>query len=155
MKTTTALQNRSQADQSGASRAATYWVITVVAALAFAVPGILNLVGAPHVVRDMAHLGYPRYFLAILGAWKLLGAVTILVPHIPRLKEWAYAGMLFDLTGAAASRLVSGDGIATVAVPLAIGGIVFVSWALRPAGRRLESPSTWTAQSHGRNIGDQ
>jgi len=142
MQTSTALQNRSPVDRSGSSRAATYWVITVVAALAFAVPGILNLEGAPHVVRDMAHLGYPRYFLAILGAWKLLGAVAILAPRLPRLKEWAYAGMLFDLTGAAASRAVSGDGVATVAIPLAISGIVFGSWALRPAGRRLESTST-------------
>ena len=124
------------------SRPAVYWVVTVLAAMAFAIPGILNLVGAPHVVRDMAHLGYPRYFLAILGAWKVLGAVTILVPRFPRLKEWAYAGMVFDLTGAAASRALSGDGIGTVAVPLAIGGMVFVSWVLRPAGRRLGSPST-------------
>ncbi|HEY2201110.1 MAG TPA: DoxX family protein [Solirubrobacteraceae bacterium] len=129
----------------GSSHPALYWVVTVLAAIAFAVPGILNLVGAPHVVRDMAHLGYPRYFLAILGGWKLLGAVTILLPRLARLKEWAYAGMLFDLTGAAASRALSGDGIGTVAVPLAIGGIVFVSWGLRPAGRRLGSPSTQTA----------
>jgi uncharacterized membrane protein YphA (DoxX/SURF4 family) len=129
----------------GSSHPSVYWVVTVVAAMVFAIPGILNLVGAPHVVHDMAHLGYPRYFLAILGAWKVLGAVTILLPRLPRLKEWAYAGMLFDLTGAAASRALSGDGIGTVAVPLAIAGIVLVSWVLRPAGRRLGSPSTQTA----------
>ena len=141
MRDATLTDRASNADQARSIRVAVYWVITVIAALAFAVPGILNLAGAPHVVRDMAHLGYPRYFLSILGAWKLLGAVTILVPRFPRLKEWAYAGMLFDLTGAAASRMVSGDGAATVAVPLAIAGIVFVSWALRPAGRKLESIS--------------
>jgi uncharacterized membrane protein YphA (DoxX/SURF4 family) len=117
-----------------------YWVTTAVAALAFNVPGVLNLIHAPHVAQDMAHLGYPPYFLTILGAWKVLGAIVVAAPRLPRLKEWAYAGMIFDLTGAAASRALMGDGAPMVIVPLAIACVVLTSWSLRPESRRLESP---------------
>lgn len=116
-----------------------YWIATLLAAVAFVVPGVLNLVHAPHIVQDMAHLGYPSYFPTILGAWKVLGALAILLPGRPRLKEWAYAGMVFDLTGAAVSRAVIGDGTLMIVVPLAIAVVVGMSWALRPPARRLGS----------------
>jgi hypothetical protein len=119
------------------SRDVIYWIATLLAALAFVVPGVLNLVRAPHMVQDMAHLGYPPYFPTILGAWKVLGALAIVLPGRPRLKEWAYAGMVFDLTGAAISRAVIGDGALMILVPLVIAAIVGTSWALRPAPRRL------------------
>ena len=119
------------------SRAAIYWIATLVSAAAFVVPGVLNLVRAPHIVRDMAHLGYPPYFPTILGTWKVLGALAIVLPGRPRLKEWAYAGMVFDLTGAAISRTVMGDDALMVVVPLVIAVAVGLSWALRPPGRRL------------------
>jgi uncharacterized membrane protein YphA (DoxX/SURF4 family) len=118
-------------------RRAAYWVATALAAVAFAVPGALNLARAPHIAHDMAQLGYPPYFMTILGTWKVLGAAAILLPRSPRLKEWAYAGMLFDLTGAAASRAAVGDPVSLVLVPLAIAGVVALSWALRPEDRRL------------------
>ena len=54
-------------------------------------------------VEGIVHLGYPLYFITIIGFWKVLGAITLLAPGFPRLKEWAYAGIFFDLTGAAAS----------------------------------------------------
>jgi hypothetical protein len=116
-----------------------YWAATIVAAFAFLLPGVGNLVRAPSIARDMAHLGYPPYFLAVLGTWKVLGAVVIGAPGLPRLKEWAYAGMIFDLTGAAVSRAVMGDGAAMVIVPLAIASVVLLSSALRPEDRRLDS----------------
>lgn len=116
-----------------------YWVATALAAMAFAVPAVLNLVRAPHIVRDMAHLGYPPYFPVILGTWKLLGAMAIVLPRGARLKEWAYAGMVFDLTGAAISRAVVGDGAVMIIVPMAIAGVVVTSWALRPDERRLDT----------------
>jgi hypothetical protein len=112
-----------------------YWISTVLAAIAFVAPGVGNLVRAQHIAHDMAHLGYPPYLMTILGAWKILGAGVVLAPRLPRLKEWAYAGMIFDLTGAAMSRAVMGDGAPTVMVPLAIAGLVLASWALRPGGR--------------------
>ena len=114
-----------------------YWVTTLVAAVAFSIPGIANLAQVPHIEHDMTHLGYPRYFMTILGVWKLLGAIVILAPRLPRLKEWAYAGMIFDLTGAAASRAAMLDSAATIAIPLLIGFVVVASWALRPGDRTL------------------
>ena len=78
----------------------------------------------------------------VLGAWKLLGALAVAVPAFPRLKEWAYAGMMFDLTGAAISRAVAGDGAAGVAPPLIIASLVVASWALRPHGRVLQTLPT-------------
>jgi hypothetical protein len=116
-----------------------YWAATLLTALAFSVPGLGNLIRAPHIAQDMAHLGYPAYFPAILGTWKVLGAIAVVAPRLPRLKEWAYAGMIFDLTGAAASRAAAGDGAAMVVVPLMIAGVVLASWSLRPPARRLES----------------
>jgi hypothetical protein len=85
-------------------------------------------------------LGYPDYVLPLLGAWKIFGALAILAPRLARLKEWAYAGMVFDATGAAVSRAVLGDGPFAVALPLLISGVVLASWALRPAGRTLNAP---------------
>ena len=115
-----------------------YWVTTTFLAIAFLVPGLGNIIHASHIASDMAHLGYPSYFLSILGCWKVLGAIAILVPGLPRLKEWAYAGMIFDLTGAAASRAAVGDGALMVLIPLLIGSVAFMSWSLRPSGRKLQ-----------------
>jgi uncharacterized membrane protein YhaH (DUF805 family) len=128
-------------ERGSRTRQLMYWCATLIVAVAFAVPGVLNLIHAPHVAGDMAHLGYPRYFSTILGTWKLLAAVAVLAPGTPRIKEWAYAGMVFDLTGAAASRLIVGDSPVTIAIPLMITCVVAVSWRLRPASRRLAAVS--------------
>ena len=97
----------------------------------------MDLLRAPAVIQPITALGYPLYLASILGVWKLLGAAAITAPGLPRLKEWAYAGVLFDLSGAALSHGLSGDPAAKVAVPLVLLGIAAVSWALRPAIRRL------------------
>jgi hypothetical protein len=128
---------------SSRDRVVFYCISNILAAFAFLGPGVGNLVRVPHIAQDMAHLGYPSYFMTILGIWKVLGAGVILAPRMPRLKEWAYAGMIFDLTGAAASRAVMRDGPPTVIVPLAIAGLVVASWALRPSGRVVgHAPTT-------------
>jgi len=116
-----------------------YWVTTMLVATAFFVTGVGNLLPVAHIARDMSHLGYPPYFLHILGTWKILGAIVIALPKVPRLKEWAYAGMIFDLTGAAFSRSASGDGVMMVIVPVAITSVVVISWALRPEKRIMQS----------------
>lgn len=85
----------------------------------------------------MAALGYPTYFVALLGAWKVLGGLAILAPRRPLLKEWAYAGIAFDLTGAAFSHAAMGHPAAKVIAPLVILGIAAASWALRPEARML------------------
>ena len=121
-----------------------FWIATVLVCITFVGSGIANLVHASHVAADMARLGYPTYFSTILGAWKVLGAVAIAAPRLPRLKEWAYAGMIFDVSGAAVSRGVSGDGAAGVLPPLIVGVLVIVSWALRRGNRILA-----TTVAHG------
>ena len=78
-----------------------------------------------------------KYFASILGFWKLAGAIAIVAPGVPRVKEWAYAGFFFNLTAAAASRAAVGDSAADVIAPLVYLALVMGSWALRPASRTL------------------
>ena len=110
-----------------------YWISTGFAALALTAAGATNLLHAPQVVATISHLGYPSYVATILGTWKLLGVLAILAPGFPRLKEWAYAGFFFDLTGAAMSHAATGDPAGIVVVPLVLLVAVMGSWALQPA----------------------
>ena len=118
-----------------------YWTMTGLVAFFLGGGGCAQLwqyAANPHGV--VPELGYPMYFFAILGFWKVLGAITILVPRFPLLKEWAYAGIFFDLTGAAAScAAVGGYGAYGfhVIAPLIITGFPVASWALRPDSRKL------------------
>jgi len=123
-----------------------YWATTGLVAAAFAFGGIVDVGRGPQVVEGMKHLGYPLYVALILGIWKVLGAVAIVAPGLPRLKEWAYAGMFFDLTGAAASHAFSGDGAANISTPLAMLAFVVASCALRPPGRRLTASQAAPAE---------
>jgi len=125
------------AADSAKLRQIAYVLSTALVVIAFIGSGAANLTHFNHVASDMHRLGYPDYFMTILGAWKLLGAITVALPRFPRLKEWAYAGMIFDLTGGAASRAATGDPLPTVVVPLIIACVVLASWALRPARYRL------------------
>jgi hypothetical protein len=118
-----------------------YWTTTILVALPIGSGGVGQMAqfrASPHGVVPV--LGYPMYFFAILGFWKVLGAIAILVPRFPRLKEWAYAGIFFDLTGAAAScAAVGGYGAYGfhVIAPLIIAVITVASWALRPPSRTI------------------
>jgi hypothetical protein len=121
------------------SRNIAYWITTILVAFFIGGGGLSQMWqyhANPHGV--VAVLGYPLYFFAILGFWKVLGAIAILVPRFPRLKEWAYAGIFFDLTGAAASCAAVGVYGAFgfhILAPLIIAGLTVASWALRPASR--------------------
>jgi DoxX-like family len=121
------------------TRSVVYWMTTILVALPIGSGGFAQMAqfrANPHGVVPV--LGYPTYFFAILGFWKVLGAIAILVPRYPRLKEWAYAGIFFDLTGAAAScAAVGGYGAYGfhVIAPLIIAGFTVASWALRPQSR--------------------
>lgn len=118
-----------------------YWITTGLIAFFIGGGGAAQLAqywAHPHSVVPV--LGYPMYFFAILGFWKVLGAIAILAPRYPRLKEWAYAGIFFDLTGAAASCAASGGYGAYafhVLAPLILTVILVISWALRPEGRYI------------------
>ena len=87
----------------------------------------------------MKQLGYPVYFVMILGFWKLLGSLALLIPGVPRVKEWAYAGIFFNMTGAAVSHLVCQDAAWHVVVTIGLAALSVASWALRPASRTLGS----------------
>jgi uncharacterized membrane protein YphA (DoxX/SURF4 family) len=84
-----------------------YWVTTGMVASAMLSGGIAELTHRPETINGMKQLGYPVYFAMILGVWKLLGSVAFVIPGFPRLKEWAYAGIFFNMTGAAVSHLVN------------------------------------------------
>jgi len=123
------------------SKQIVYWITTILVAFFIGGGGATQVWGfykSPHSV--VPTLGYPMYFFAILGTWKVLGAVAILVPRYPLLKEWAYADIFFDLTGAAASCIAVGGYGAYgfhVLAPLAICALTSASWALRPPSRKL------------------
>jgi uncharacterized membrane protein YphA (DoxX/SURF4 family) len=118
-------------------QAIAYWVTTVLGPASFVIGGVLFLSHGEHQVAVFTQLGYPTYVLNILGLWKVLGAIAVLVPGFPRLKEWAYAGFFFDLTGAAASQAFAGHDLGQILAPLGFLALVIASWALRPASRRL------------------
>jgi uncharacterized membrane protein YphA (DoxX/SURF4 family) len=114
----------------------TYWVTTVIIAAEFAIGGVMDILRLPPFFEILRHLGYPGYFSVILGVWKVLGAAAVLAPRFPRLKEWAYAGMFFNMTGAAASHLAAGDPALMLVAPIIFTGLVVASWILRPSDRR-------------------
>ena len=118
-----------------------YWTTTALVASFIGSGGVAQLaLLRGNVQGTVPVLGYPLYFMTILGFWKVLGAIAILVPRFPRLKEWAYAGIFFDLTGAAAScAAVGGYGVYAfhIIAPLFLAGLTVASWALRPQSRTI------------------
>jgi uncharacterized membrane protein YphA (DoxX/SURF4 family) len=120
------------------AKSITYWTMTILVAFFIGSGGVAQLMRLQSTVDGFVHiLGYPLYFVTILGFWKVAGAIAILVPRFPRLKEWAYAGIFFDLTGAAASSAAVGghDEAFHIIAPLIIAGFTVASWALRPPTR--------------------
>jgi hypothetical protein len=104
-----------------------------------------KVVSGKPVADIVTQLGYPLYVLAILGVLKLAGAVVLFAPRLPRLKEWAYAGVLFELTGAAASHALRRNSRGDVLAPLALAAFALASWALRPPSRTLGTIAPATA----------
>jgi DoxX-like family len=123
-------------------RAAGYWAATACVAAELGVGGVWDIARLPFVADVVAHLGYPSYFLVLLGTWKVLGAAALLVPRQPLLKEWAYAGAFFTYTGAMISHLTTGYYLSEVAVLGVMMALTITSWALRPASRRGWTPVT-------------
>jgi DoxX-like family len=117
-------------------RSMAYWLFTVLVAFELAAGALWDLLRIEYVRAVLTHLGYPLYLLVILGVWRVPGALALLAPRFPRLKEWAYAGAFFNYTGAAASHLLVGDHGQWLG-PLIFSVLTLASWALRPASRRL------------------
>ena len=133
-----------------------YWVATTIIALETLAGGVVDLthgreaiVAGRPVVDVVTSLGYPVYVLMILGVWKIPGAIILIVPGFLRLKEWAYAGIVFELSGAVASHAVRRQGSDLVG-PLVLLGVALASWALRPPGRIL---GTFPLDLNGRKPG--
>jgi uncharacterized membrane protein YphA (DoxX/SURF4 family) len=130
-----------------------YWSTTALVVFVFGSGAVMDLTADPHVLESLSQLGYPAYLALLLGAWKLLGAIAISAPGLARVKEWAYAGMAFDLTGAAFSHVSVGDSAGKVATPLVLLGLVIASWALRPASRTLSPGSLSLSRPDVRTVG--
>lgn len=115
-----------------------YWVATCWLALGMASTGVVQFIQLKEEKEMMAHLGYPIYFLTILGIWKLLGVVALLVPKFPLVKEWAYAGFFFAMSGAIFSHLASGDkDVLSYFGPTLLLVLTVTSWYFRPADRKI------------------
>lgn len=120
-----------------------YWTSTIWLALGMLATGTLQLLKAeaegavaPPGVDGIIKLGYPVYLLTILGIWKILGVVALLVPRFPLLKEWAYAGFFFLMSGAAFSHIASGHSVNELVPSLLLLTLTVVSWYFRPAARK-------------------
>jgi hypothetical protein len=116
-----------------------YWIATVWLALAMIASGVQQLFNIGGFVDIMAHLGYPLYFSPILGVWKVSGIVALLIPKFPLLKEWAYAGFFFAMSGAIISHIALGDQINEIFPALFLLILTVVSWYFRPSDRKILS----------------
>jgi hypothetical protein len=116
-----------------------YWVTTGVIVLLMLSGGVMQVMRRPDAVEGIVRLGYPAYFVVVLGAWKILGSVALALPKMPLVKEWAYAGFFFDLTSAAISHAAMSSSIGNVIGPLVFVGFLIASWALRPDARRTRA----------------
>ncbi|WP_281233530.1 DoxX family protein [Flavobacterium gelatinilyticum] len=113
-----------------------YWIATLWLALGMTSTGIVQLLKMKEEAAMMAHLGYPLYFLTILGVWKLLGVIAILIPKFPLLKEWTYAGFFFAMSGAVFSHFAVGDSGFEYFGPVLLLVLTIISWYFRPADRK-------------------
>jgi hypothetical protein len=122
-----------------------YWLFTGIVALETAVGAQWDLSRNDFVKQVFTHLGYPLYLLTIIGIWKIPAFIVLLIPKYPIVKEWAYAGLFFVYTGAAASHLAAGDKFGAWFGPIMFTTFIIASWALRPQSRKpVNLSSTFT-----------
>jgi len=114
-----------------------YWIATIWLSLGMVSTGIVQIIRMEEEVQKMNELGYPTYFLTIIGVWKLLGVVAVLVPKLPLVKEWAYAGFFFLMTGAIFTHLAVGDKAVEYFGPTLLLVLTIISWYFRPIERKL------------------
>jgi uncharacterized membrane protein YphA (DoxX/SURF4 family) len=117
-----------------------YWVSTLWLALGMLSVGagqVFKMQSGQGGVEMITHLGYPVYFLVIIGVWKVLGVIAVLIPKFPLLKEWAYAGFFFVMSGAAFSHIAVGDPLTSILPSLSLVILTAISWYFRPADRRV------------------
>jgi uncharacterized membrane protein YphA (DoxX/SURF4 family) len=116
-----------------------YWISTILIVLATLPGGVGQIYHAKWSLDLIRPLGYPDYILTIIGTWKVLGGIVLLIPKFPLIKEWAYAGFFFAMSGAVFSHLASGESMIKIVSPLVILILIVVSWYFRPADRKIAS----------------
>jgi uncharacterized membrane protein YphA (DoxX/SURF4 family) len=121
-----------------------YWVATLWLSLGMVSTGIVQIIHMKEEVEMMKFLGYPLYFLTIVGIWKLLGVIAVLSPKLPLIKEWAYAGFFFVMSGAIISHLATNDSPKELFGPALLLMLTILSWYFRPADRRFSSTKSET-----------
>ena len=115
-----------------------YWIATALLSFGMLGSGLAQIAHARQMIGLVVPLGYPVYFLSIIGVWKVLGVIAILVPRFKLLKEWAYAGFFFVMTGALVSHLASGDyDLKAILGPVMQTIFIVLSWYFRPADRKI------------------
>lgn len=115
-----------------------YWIITIMLCFCM-LGGVGQLFQVKEVVDGFVKLGYPTYFISVIGFWKVMAIIAILIPRFPLLKEWAYAGIFFAMTGASISHIAVNDSAFHIIVPLIIAGLAVCSWYLRPMTRKIRT----------------
>jgi hypothetical protein len=116
-----------------------YWIATLWLALGMVATGFVQIIQMKEETENFASLGYPLYLMPIIGIWKLLGVIAVLVPGFPVVKEWAYAGFFFAMSGAVISHLAVAHDAGKLFGPLLLIVLTVVSWYFRPAERKLTS----------------
>jgi hypothetical protein len=139
--TTTSNTADAQSTQPSKGKTIVYWATTGLLSVGLLGSGFAKLSAQAPLVENMNHLGFPPYLLSILGFWMVAGAIVLLVPGAARVKEWAYAGVVFQMTGAAASHMFAGDALSQSAPTLFFVGLAIASYMLRPASRRMTAPA--------------
>jgi uncharacterized membrane protein YphA (DoxX/SURF4 family) len=114
-----------------------YWVATIWLSLGMLSTGIVQFIKLPEEVERFSALGYPTYLLTLLAVWKVLGVICILIPRYPLLKEWAYAGFFFAMSGAIVSHLAMNDPATDLFGPGLLLVLTVVSWYFRPSDRKV------------------
>jgi len=114
-----------------------YWIITALLSFCIFLGGLAQALELKEVLQGFKPLGYPVYFISLIGIWKVLGVIAILVPKFPLLKEWAYAGIFFTMTGAVISHIASNDISVQIISPIVLAIFTVLSWYLRPADRKI------------------
>lgn len=118
-----------------------YWISTTLVCAGMSGSGIAQLLHVKEMDDLITHVGYPLYFMYIIGVWKILGVIALLIPGFKLLKEWAYAGFFFLMTGALISHLAMGDAGKAIFGPLFQTIFIITSWYFRPANRKMNSYS--------------
>ena len=116
-----------------------YWIATILIVLGTLPGGVGQMAHAKWSIDLFRHLGYPMYILTFIGMWKVVGGIVLTIPKFPLVKEWAYAGFFFAMSGAAFSHIASGDRVNQTLPSLVLLVLTVVSWYFRPANRRITS----------------